>query len=307
MRPGGRVRLAPLAAVVLAAALFSGCATQGPAQGQAQGAATSTVTAEPAGSGFTAPGRTPTDPFEGWNRQVFGFNEVLDAHVLQPVASTYERVVPQLVRRGVTNVFGNFADAWSMVNALLQGKLDAGLTDMMRVAINTTFGMGGLFDIATEMRLSAHNEDFGQTLGYWGLGPGPYVVWPLLGPSTARDSLALPLDLTAGPNLLVDKDVARVGILTLETVNTRANLLGASRVLDDVALDKYSFIRDAYLARRLNLVYDGDPPDDGGDDYPYDEERYDEPEPPPAASGVSEPAGSEPRVPPPAASAVDSR
>ncbi len=216
-------------------------------------------------------GVDPRDPWERWNRQVYGFNDAVDNAVLKPVATAYQNVVPVIARRGVDNFFGNFSDAWSFVNNLLQGKVENGLRDMFRVTTNTFFGFGGLFDIATEMRLDRQGEDFGQTLGYWGVGSGPYVVLPLFGPSTLRDTSALPLDTYVSPNLVVNDSAAKAGLTTLGVVNLRANLLGASRMLDDVALDKYNFTRDAYLQRRRSLVFDGNPP-------PQAEERYDLPE-----------------------------
>lgn len=216
-------------------------------------------------------GVDPRDPWERWNRGVYGFNDAVDSTVLKPVATAYQKVMPSIVRRGVDNFFGNFGDAWSMVNNLLQGKVENGLRDMFRVTTNTVFGLGGLLDIATEMRLDRQGEDFGQTLGYWGVGSGPYVVLPLLGPSTLRDTSALPLDTYVSPNLVVNDSAAKAGLTTLGVVNLRANLLGASRMLDDVALDKYNFTRDAYLQRRRNQVFDGNPP-------PEAEERFDLPE-----------------------------
>lgn len=269
------------AATALGAALaLAGCA--------------STHSTAPPGPGAAASGvlpSNPVDPLESWNRKVFSFNEGLDEHVMVPVATAYQTVVPRLVRRGVTNVYNNFADAWSVVNALLQGKVDVGMQDLMRFLFNTTFGFAGALDIASEMGLRPHYEDLGQTLGTWGFGAGPYVVWPLLGPSSVRDSVALPFDRAMAPSLVIHETSVQVVAAGLNVVNARANLLGASRVLDDIALDKYSFVRDAYLARRRNLVYDGNPPDDALDD----EERYDMPEssaPAPAnpASGVPPPA-----------------
>ena len=216
-------------------------------------------------------GVDPRDPWERWNRQVYGFNDAVDNAVLKPVAIAYQKALPAIARQGVDNFFGNFSDAWSFVNNLLQGKVENGLRDMFRVTTNTFFGLGGLLDIATEMRLDRQGEDFGQTLGYWGVGSGPYVVLPLFGPSTLRDTTALPLDTYVSPNLVVNDSAARAGLTTLGVVNLRSNLLGASRMLDDVALDKYNFTRDAYLQRRRNLVFDGNPPSQA-------EERYDLPE-----------------------------
>ena len=201
------------------------------------------------------------DPWENWNRKVFSFNEGLDEKVLKPVATVYSNTVPQPVRQGVANFFNNAADAWSAVNNFLQGKVSAGLHDVMRVGTNTLFGLGGVLDPASEMGFEHTYEDFGQTLGFWGIGAGAYVVWPVLGPSTVRESFALPLDRSVSPAVVIHDGGAVAGITVLQIVNTRANLLGASRVLDDIALDKYTFVRDAYLQRRRSLVFDGDVPE----------------------------------------------
>jgi phospholipid-binding lipoprotein MlaA len=206
--------------------------------------------------------RDPRDPLEPWNRGVFAFNEAIDAAVLAPVARGYRAVVPQPVRTMVSNFFGNFGDAWSTVNLFMQAKPAAGVQMGMRVATNSVLGVGGLLDIASEAGLERHNEDFGQTLGHWGLPAGPYLVLPLLGPSAVRETAALPLDRGWSPALAFSHDADIYGITLLSVIDTRAGLLGASQVLDNVALDKYSFLRDAYLARRRNLVYDGNPPDE---------------------------------------------
>ena len=204
--------------------------------------------------------RQRLDPWENWNRKVFSFNEALDENVLTPVATGYAKVVPQFVRRGVDNFFNNAADAWSAVNNVLQAKWEPAFNDVVRVGTNTVFGFGGILDIASEFGLEHRYKDFGQTLGRWGFGPGAYVVWPLFGPSTVRDSIALPLDRAASPALLINSGGLQGGITVLQIVNTRANLLGASKLLDDIALDKYTFLRDAYLQRRRSLVFDGDAP-----------------------------------------------
>jgi phospholipid-binding lipoprotein MlaA len=198
------------------------------------------------------------DPWEKWNRKVFGFNEDLDNAVLKPVATAYSNVVPQPVRSGVDNFFGNFADAWSAVNNFLQGKIALGFQDVVRVGTNTVFGLFGVLDVASEMGIDHQYEDFGQTLGTWGVGAGAYLVWPLLGPSTVRESFALPFDRGASPALIFHDGASKYSITALQLVNSRANLLGASRVLDDIALDKYTFLRDAYLQRRRSLVFDGE-------------------------------------------------
>lgn len=207
-------------------------------------------------------GRDPRDPFEPWNRGVFAFNDALDSAVLAPLARGYRAAVPQPLRTMVSNFFGNFGDAWSTVNLFLQAKPGDGVQMGMRVATNSVLGIGGLLDIASVAGLERRNEDFGQTLGYWGMPAGPYLVWPLLGPSSVRETAALPLDRGWSPALAFSHDADIYGITLLSVIDTRAGLLGASKVLDDVALDKYSFLRDAYLARRRNLVYDGEPPDE---------------------------------------------
>ena len=211
-----------------------------------------------AGSAFA---QNAKDPIEGWNRAVFGFNEGLDRAVLKPVAEGYKAVVPELVRNGVSNVFANIGDGWSAINQLLQGKPVAAAQMTMRVATNTLFGIGGLFDVAGDLGIERQPEDFGQTLGRWGLPAGPYLVWPLLGPSSLRETAAMPLDLSWRPAALSDDSATRIGLSTLQLIDVRASLLGASRLVDDIALDKYVFIRDGYLARRRSLVYDGEPPE----------------------------------------------
>lgn len=234
---------------------FAAAATSAPA-------AAAQPAAEPGAAPAAAkPISSKKDPFEGWNRKVFSFNEAIDTAVLKPVAQTYKDVVPEYVRGLIENVFGNIADAWSTVNHLLQGKFESSLQMGFRVATNSVLGFGGLLDIGTEIGLEKQPEDFGQTLGRWGMPSGPYVVLPVLGPSTLRDTAALPVDMQASPTALIDDTRAKLLTVTLvQIVSTRASLLGATNVLDGIALDKYSFLRDAYLARRQNQVYDGDPP-----------------------------------------------
>jgi phospholipid-binding lipoprotein MlaA len=247
------------AALLLATALAAGgCATVPPA-GTAAGAA--------GAAGVVAV--NPIDPWEAWNRKVFAFNERVDDAVLKPIAEGYRKVVPELVRTGINNVLGNIGDAWSAVNQLLQGKGQYGVEMGMRVLTNTLLGLGGVLDPATEFGLVRRSEDFGQTLGRWGLNTGPYVVLPFLGPSNIRDGFGLLIDRQTSASTLPPTDAGRYSVTTLELINTRANLLGATGLIDAVALDKYSFFRDAYLQRRLDAVYDGAPPlEDFGDDPP---------------------------------------
>ena len=190
------------------------------------------------------------DPWESWNRKVFSFNEKVDENVLKPVATAYSEVVPSTVRKGIGNFFGNIGDAWSTVNLFLQGRFKSGLEQGMRVAVNSTFGILGLFDVATEAGLEKNSQDLGKTFGRWGMGTGAYIVWPILGPSSVRDSLALPFDLQASPAVVFDHGKEKVGVTILNAINTRANFLRAGEMLEDIALDKYTFYRDAYLQRR---------------------------------------------------------
>lgn len=190
------------------------------------------------------------DPWESWNRKVFAFNEKLDENVLKPVATAYSEIVPAPIRRGIDNFFGNIGDAWSAVNLMLQGRFKPGVEQGMRFAVNSTLGLAGVLDIATEAGLEKNSQDFGKTLGKWGMGTGAYVVWPVFGPSSVRDSLALPVDWQASPAVVFDDGSKKVLITGLNLVNTRANFLRASEMLEGIALDKYTFYRDAYLQRR---------------------------------------------------------
>lgn len=217
--------------------------------------------------------RDPRDPLEPWNRSVFSFNEAADRVVLKPVATAYRDVVPSLVRQGITNVYRNFSDAWSAVNSLLQLKPGETAHNTLRVAVNTVFGLGGLLDIASEAGIQSYPEDLGQTLGRWGVPAGPYIVWPILGASTLRDSAALPIDLQATPNLLINDPATRHSLTGFQVVHTRSNLLAAGEVLDGAVVgDKYTFVRNAHLQRRQAQVYDGNPPEEDGG---AKEERWD--------------------------------
>ncbi|MCX7901900.1 MAG: VacJ family lipoprotein [Burkholderiaceae bacterium] len=205
-------------------------------------------------------GRNPADPLEVYNRHIFEFNERLDRYVVKPIAEGYVAVVPEPVRDCIRNVFRNLGDVGNAVNNLLQGKFFEASADLCRVAINSTVGLLGCFDIASRMGLARSNEDFGQTLGRWGIGPGPYFVLPLLGPSTIRDTFGRVADAFGDPLTYLDSARVAMGAQTLRVIDTRAGLLEASRLLEGAALDRYQFVRDAYLQRRRNLIYDGDPP-----------------------------------------------
>lgn len=208
------------------------------------------------------------DPLEGLNRGVFAFNEVVDRALIKPLATAYRAVLPSPVRAGVDNVFGNVDDAWSAVNHLLQGKVKSALEMTVRVTTNTVFGLGGLLDVASDAGLERQREDFGQTLGKWGFGPGPYLVLPFYGASSLRDAVGLPLDRQASLPGIVQDGSYRWGLTTLELVHARSDLLSATSLLDQVAFDKYSFVRDSYLARRRSLVFDGNPPEEPEEEEP---------------------------------------
>ena len=202
----------------------------------------------------------PRDPFEGWNRGVYKFNDKFDDYLARPVAETYEDWMPREVRSRVRNFFGNLADPFIGVNNLLQGKASEAFDDWTRFILNTTVGLVGIHDVATDFGLEKHNEDFGQTFGRWGAGPGPYLILPLLGSSNVRDGLGTALDIYTDPMGEVRPIDARNSLIVLRGTQVRADLLDASRILQEAALDKYVFQRDAYLQRRRSLVYDGRAP-----------------------------------------------
>lgn len=240
------MKFASLGAALLALALLQGCAA----------------------------GPNPRDPFEPFNRSVSRFNEGLDEAIVKPVAQVYQGVVPSPVRTGVHNFFGNLSDVWSFVNNVLQAKPAAAVDSLMRVGVNTVLGMGGLLDWATEMGIERHREDFGKTLGRWGVDAGPYLVLPVLGSSTVRDTAALVVD-TKGDLLSHVNDVPlRNSLYVLRAVDLRASVLRAGDVLDQAALDKYSFTRDSYLQRRGVVI----------EATSETEERYDLPEKAPSPS-----------------------
>lgn len=209
----------------------------------------------------TGPQANPADPLEPFNRGVYRFNDAVDTAVVRPVAVGYETVVPSLVRTGITNFFNNLTDFWSFANSAMQLRGQQAAQTFMRLNVNTVFGLAGLLDPASEMGLERHREDFGQTLGRWGVGPGPYVVLPILGPSTVRDAAALPVDYYGGLLSNIGDVPVRNSLYGLRLVDARAQLLPADRLLRDAALDRYSFTRDVFLQLRRNDVYDGNPPD----------------------------------------------
>lgn len=202
------------------------------------------------------------DPMEALNRNIFGFNDAVDTALLQPIATIYRGVTPNFVRLGVGNFFNNLDDVWSAVNNALQGRPKHAGESIGRVVINTTVGLLGVVDVASNLELERRPANFGLTLGRWGVKPGPYVVLPLLGPSTLREVVALPIDLQGNLTSHVQEENLRTILTGLNVVNTRSNLLQASSVVNDAALDKYSFFRDAYLQRQRNKFYDGNPPEE---------------------------------------------
>lgn len=226
-----RLRVATLCAVT-GLAILSGCASTG----------------------------TPGDPLEPLNRGIYTFNDGLDTVLVKPLAEVYKGVIPPVARTGVSNVFANMYDVVVALNNLLQGKFSQALSDTGRVVINTTAGLFGLFDIASVAGLEKHDEDLGQTLGYWGVGNGAYLVLPLLGPSTLRDAVGRFVDVYTNPETYIKPTSTRNAVWGLNVVSRRSELLDASRLLGIAALDDYAFVRDAYLQRRRNLIYDGNPP-----------------------------------------------
>lgn len=225
------VRTVQIATFALAAAALAGCSTV----------------------------QTPTkgDPLEGLNRTIFTVNDKLDQYALKPVAKGYVFITPQPVRDSVTNFFSNIGDVYIAANNLLQLKITDGVEDIMRIVINTVFGVGGLFDVATLAKLPKHDNDLGLTLGHYGVPAGPYLVLPLFGPSTVRDAVGSVGNYYVNPLSYIHPDGLSWALYGLNVINTRANLLNASDVLEGAALDKYSFVRNAYLQRRQYLLSDG--------------------------------------------------
>jgi phospholipid-binding lipoprotein MlaA len=225
-------RIALVVTVIASAAMLGGCATSG----------------------------NPKDPIEGFNRAMFAVNEGVDKVLIKPAAKGYQAAVPMPLRTGISNIFANIADVFISVNNLLQGKPGDAASDLGRVAVNSTIGILGLFDVASDLGMEKHDEDFGQTFGRWGVGDGAYVVLPLQGPHTARDVVGEVLDWKADPVAHLDNVASRNVLLATRVVSDRAAQLPADKLIEEAALDKYSYIRDAYLQRRHFKIYDGNPP-----------------------------------------------
>lgn len=196
------------------------------------------------------------DPLEKFNRVMFKVNDTLDETALKPTATAYQRYVPSFVQTGVGNFFGNISDVWTMANSFMQLKVGDGLEGFMRVAVNSTFGIGGLLDVSGAAGIPKRNEDFGQTMGYWGVPSGPYLVLPLFGPSTIRDAAGLPVDAAGNVWSYTTPEASRIAGTVVRVIDRRAAFLGATNLLEDVALDKYQFVRDSFLQSRESQVND---------------------------------------------------
>jgi len=254
VRPFSRLRALALGAA-LSLTLLGGCATNG----------------------------DPRDPLEPLNRGIYKFNDGVDALVIMPAARFYTGLLPEWLRNGIGNFFSNLNDVIVAANGLLQLKMQQAGQDVARIVVNSTVGVLGIFDVATGIGLEKHDEDFGQTLGYWGLGDGPYLVLPILGPSNLRDSVGWVGDFYTWPVTYVEDDSTRNILVGVRVISARADLLASSSILETAALDPYAFVRDAYLQRRRNLIYDGKPPLEDDDDP--------DAKPKPAAAGKPEAGG----------------
>lgn len=205
----------------------------------------------------------PEDPWEEMNRSIYRFNNGFDDYITRPASSAYQTLTPDWLDVGFSNFFNNLGDVPNSLNNLLQAKPLDGLSDLGRVSINSTIGLAGLFDVATPVGLTRHNEDFGQTLGVWGVGNGNYLVLPLLGPSNVRDGIGWLGDFQSEPYYYLENKTAYYSLFLLDAIDSRADLLSASRILEQASLDPYTFHRETYLQRRRGLIYDGNPPMEG--------------------------------------------
>jgi phospholipid-binding lipoprotein MlaA len=203
----------------------------------------------------------PDDPFESFNRSMYVFNDNLDTYAIKPIAKGYKAITPDIVDTGVTNFFSNIDDIIVLINDILQLKFKQATSDSARIVFNTVIGLAGLIDVSTEFGLPKHNEDFGQTLGYWGVGSGPYLVLPVFGSSNIRDAAGFTVDTAEfDPLTMIPEESDRYLAISLKYIDIRADLLSASNIIDETAVDRYAFTRDAWTQRRKNLVYDGNPP-----------------------------------------------
>lgn len=237
----------------------------------------------------SGPGARSRDPFEPMNRGVSKFNDALDGAVLKPAATAYQNVTPALVRTGVSNFFSNIADAWSFLNTVVQLKPRDSVDNFLRVAVNTTLGIGGIFDFASDMNIERHPEDFGQTLGRWGVPAGPYLVLPFFGPSTLRDTFSLGVETRFDVVANLHDVPTRNSLEVVRALEARANLLRVGNVIEEAALDKYTFLRDAYLQRRRSDIFDGNPPEEEAPPDTPPEPAAPAPPAPPPAPGAPKP------------------
>ena len=218
----------------------------------------------------------PDDPFESFNRSMYSFNETLDDYAMKPIAEGYQAITPDAVDTGITNFFNNLGDVLVLINELLQLKIEDAIATSARIVFNTTFGLFGLMDVATDFGLAKHEEDFGQTLGYWGVDSGPYLVLPFFGPSSVRDGIGLTVDFTELDLIFDDMDADDAySLLAVKYIDKRADLLKAKDIVDETAPDPYAFIRDAWVQRRINKVYDGNPPEEDEDDL-FEDDLFDD-------------------------------
>ncbi|MES2771079.1 MAG: VacJ family lipoprotein [Pseudomonadota bacterium] len=218
--------------------------------------------------------QNPKDPYEGFNRAMFAVNEGLD-HVIKPVAQGYDAAAPLPVKTAVGNFFGNILDVWTALNNLLQGKGEQGFSDVGRVLVNSTVGILGVFDVASDMGLAKHSEDFGQTLGKWGVSDGPYFFWPIIGPRTARDTVGWGVDIYTDPVSRLNDIPVRNSLSGTRLVDKRAGLLPTDEIVEEAAFDKYTYIRDAYLQHRRSEIYDGNPPRESWPNQPTSDDSSD--------------------------------
>ena len=223
------------------------------------------------GCATTSGPANPQDPLESFNRSMFSFNDSVDRAVVKPVATAYRAVTPEFARQGVGNFFNNLGEVWNFANNALQGRGEGAYNSVVRFTVNSVFGVGGLIDVASEAGIARHKQDFGQTLGRWGVPTGPYLVLPLLGPTTVRDTVALPVDWYGDVVGYVDDIPWRNSLYGIRLLNRRAQLLSAGETLDNIALDKYSLMRDVYLRSRVGSKAataggDGKLPDYDGND-----------------------------------------
>lgn len=233
-------------------------------------------------SGCAGPGalQTTKDPWEKFNRGTFHFNKIVDETLAKPIATGYKAIMPGPLDKGVTNFFSNLNEPVVVFNDLLQARWERALFDTTRFVCNSTWGLVGLIDVAGALGLAKNREDFGQTLAVWGFESGPYLVLPFLGPSTVRDGLGkIPDFFLVSPLYNRQEDKVRWGLLALDAIDTRADLLGATSIVDTAALDEYTFIRDAYLQQRRYLIYDGNPPEEELPEDFFEEEPKPAPEP----------------------------